>query len=128
MGTYGIGVSRLLAGIIEQNHDDKGCIWTKESTPFDVEIIISNIKKEEEILEATKLYNELQDRGISVLLDNRKDRFGTKIKDFELIGIPTAVVIGKKLGDNLVEIVDRRTLEKTEIELDNLLDEVLKRV
>jgi len=128
MGTYGIGVSRLLAGIIEQNHDDKGCIWTKESTPFDVEIIISNIKKEEEILEATKLYNELQDRGISVLLDDRKDRFGTKIKDFELIGIPTAVVIGKKLGDNLVEIVDRRTLEKTEIELDNLLDEVLKRV
>lgn len=128
MGTYGIGVSRLLAGIIEQNHDDKGCIWTKESTPFSVEIIISNIKKEEEVVEATKLYDELKSKGIDVLLDDRRDRFGAKIKDFELIGIPTAVVIGKKLGDKLVEIVDRRTLEKTEIELDNLLDEVLKRV
>lgn len=128
MGTYGIGVSRLLAGIIEQNHDDKGCIWTKESAPFSVEIIISNIKKEEEVLEATKLYDELKSKGIDVLLDDRKDRFGAKIKDFELIGIPVAVVIGKKLGDNLVEIVDRRTLEKTEIELRDLLDEVLKRV
>ena len=128
MGTYGIGVSRLLAGIIEQNHDDKGCIWTKESTPFNVSIIISNIKKEEEVAEATKLYNELKDRGIRVLLDDRKDRFGAKIKDFELIGIPTAVVIGKKLSDGLVEMVERKTLEKTEVKLEDLLDELLKRV
>jgi len=128
MGTYGIGVSRLLAGIIEQNHDDKGCIWTKESAPFSVNIIISNIKKEEEVLEATKLYNELKAKGIDVLLDDRKDRFGAKIKDFELIGIPTAVVIGKKLSDGLVEMVERKTLEKTEVKLEDLLDELLKRV
>ncbi len=128
MGTYGIGVSRLLAGIIEQNHDDKGCIWTKESAPFSVNIIISNIKKEEEVAEATKLYNELKAKGIDVLLDDRKDRFGAKIKDFELIGIPTAVIFGKKLSDGLVEVVERRTLEKSEVSVDNLLNEVLKRV
>jgi prolyl-tRNA synthetase len=128
MGTYGIGVSRLLAGIIEQNHDDRGCIWTAESTPFSVEIIISNIKKDDEVIEATKLYNRLISKGIRVLLDDRKDRFGVKIKDFELIGIPTAVIIGKKLNDGLVEIVDRKRLEKSEILLDNLFDEVLKRV
>ncbi|SHO81351.1 Prolyl-tRNA synthetase, bacterial type [hydrothermal vent metagenome] len=128
MGTYGIGVSRLLAGIIEQNHDDKGCIWTKESAPFSTTIIISNIKKEQEVEEATKLYNELKAKGVDVLLDDRKDRFGAKIKDFELIGTPIAVVIGKKLSDGMVEIIERKTLEKSEVSLDNLLDELLKRV
>ena len=128
MGCYGIGVSRLVAASIEQNHDEFGMIWPKEIAPFMVDIIIGDIKKEDQVEFGMYLYNKLKDKGINVLLDDRSERFGPKIKDFELIGIPTAVVIGKKLGDNLVEIVDRRTLEKTEIELDNLLDEVLKRV
>ncbi|HHD78104.1 MAG TPA: proline--tRNA ligase, partial [Epsilonproteobacteria bacterium] len=128
MGTYGIGVSRLLAGIIEQNHDDKGCIWTKESAPFDVQVIVSNIKDEDQVALGEELYSQLQAKGVDVLLDDRKERFGPKIKDFELLGVPHAVVIGKKLVDGLVEVVTRRGLEKEEVSSENLLDTVLKKV
>ncbi len=112
MGTYGIGVSRLLAGIIEQNHDDKGCIWTKESAPFDLQIIISNIKDEAQVALGESLYKSMLSHGVDVLLDERKDRFGAKMKDYELMGIPYAVVIGKKLTDNLVEFVTRKEMTK----------------
>ena len=128
MGTYGIGVSRLLAGIIEQNHDDKGCIWTKESAPFDLQIIISNIKDEEQVSLGEKLYSELKAKGLDVLLDDRKERFGPKIKDFELLGVPHAIVIGKKLSDGNVEIVTRRGLEKEEVSADNVLEIILTKV
>ncbi len=120
MGTYGIGVSRLLAGIIEQNHDDKGCIWTKASAPFDLHIIISNIKDEEQVLLGEKLYEVVQDRGVDVLLDDRKERFGSKIKDFELIGVPYGVIIGKKLKDGLVEFVTRDGLVKEEVSVQEI--------
>ena len=115
MGTYGIGVSRLLAGIIEQNHDDKGCIWTKESAPFDLQIIVSNIKDEAQVALGEKLYEEMTALGIDVLLDDRKERFGPKIKDYELMGVPHAVVIGKKLADGLVEFLTRDGMEKQEV-------------
>jgi len=125
MGTYGIGISRLLAAIVEQSHDDKGPIWTKTTAPFDLEIIISNIKKEEEKKMGEELYSKLQEQGVEVLLDDRKERFGFKIKDYELLGIPYAIIIGKKLADGLVEIVDRKTLNKEEIQVDKIL-EVIK--
>lgn len=128
MGTYGIGVSRLLAAIIEQNHDDKGCIWTKESAPFDLEIIISNIKDEEQMALGEKLYASLKSQGLDVLLDDRKDRFGAKIKDYELLGIPYAVIIGKKLQDGYVEFVTRRGLEKEEVSIETILDVVSQKV
>jgi len=128
MGTYGIGISRLLAAIIEQNHDDRGCIWAKESTPFAVHIIISNIKKEEELKAGLKLYNELLEQGISALLDDRKERFGFKMKDYELIGIPLAVVFGKNLAEGKAEIVARVGLNKEEVSSADILSEVLRRV
>lgn len=115
MGTYGIGVSRLLAGIIEQNHDDKGCIWTKESAPFDLQIIISNIKDEAQVVLGEKLYEIMLAQGVDVLLDERKDRFGAKMKDYELIGVPHAVVIGKKLADGVVEFITRDGMLKEEV-------------
>jgi len=120
MGTYGIGVSRLLAGIIEQNHDDKGCIWTKESAPFDLQIIISNIKDEAQVALGESLYKSMRSHGVDVLLDERKDRFGAKMKDYELMGIPHAVVIGKKLSDNLVEFVTRKEMQKEEISVNEI--------
>ena len=128
MGTYGIGVSRLLAAIIEQNHDDKGCIWTKESAPFDLQIIISNIKDDEQVTLGEKLYEALKSQGLDVLLDDRKDRFGTKIKDYELLGVPHAVIIGKKLQDGLVEFVSREGLVKEEVSADAILDVVTQKV
>ncbi len=128
MGTYGIGVSRLLAAIIEQNHDDKGCIWTKESAPFDLQIIISNIKDDEQVALGEKLYESLKSKGLDVLLDDRKDRFGAKIKDYELLGVPHAVIIGKKLQDGLVEFVTREGLVKEEVSADTILDVVTQKV
>jgi len=122
MGTYGIGVSRLLAAIIEQNHDDKGCIWTKESAPFDLQIIISNIKNDEQVALGEKLYEAMLAKGVDVLLDERKDRFGAKMKDYELIGVPHAVVIGKKLTDGIVEFMSRDGMVKEEVSVDAIAD------
>ena len=128
MGTYGIGISRLLAAIIEQHHDDRGCIWTKESAPFAVQIIISNIKKDEEREAGEKLYASLKAAGVEVLLDDRKERFGFKMKDFELIGIPLAVVIGKNLSEGKVEIVTREGLVKELVDSHEILAEVQRRL
>ena len=128
MGTYGIGVSRLLAAIIEQNHDERGCIWTKESAPFDLQIIVSNIKDEEQLALGEELYEALSSKGNDVLFGDRKDRFGAKMKDYELLGIPYAVVIGKKLKDGLVEFVTRAGLLKEEISSEDILESALEKV
>jgi prolyl-tRNA synthetase len=128
MGTYGIGVSRLLAGIIEQHHDEKGCIWTKESAPFAVMIIVSNIKDEAQLALAEETYAALQAKGVEVLLDDRKERFGFKMKDFELIGIPLAVVIGKNLAEGNVELIDREGLKKQPIPAETILDSIMERL
>lgn len=129
MGCYGIGVSRLVAAVIEQNHDDKGCIWTKATAPFMVDIIVSNSKKEEEAKVGEELYSKLKQAGISTILDDRINaRFGFKMSDFELLGFPYVVVIGKKLEDGLVEIVDRKTLEKIDVKVDEVISKILELV
>jgi len=122
MGTYGIGVSRLLAAIIEQNHDEKGCIWTKESAPFALQIIISNIKDEVQVALGEKLYEAMLLAGVDVLLDDRKDRFGAKMSDYELLGVPHAVVIGKNLSEGKVEFVTRKGMSSIEVDADGILD------
>jgi prolyl-tRNA synthetase len=124
MGTYGIGVSRLEAVIIEQHHDDNGCIWTKESAPFMLDIIVSNPKNEDELKFGDELYNELKSCGKEVIIDDRKERFGFKMKDFELIGFPYALIVGKSLKDGVVELVERKTLEKTVIKQDKVLQKL----
>jgi len=131
MGTYGIGVSRLLAGIIEQNHDEKGCLWTKESAPFTVDIIVAKAKNSEQMEVAEKLYAELQAKGVDVLLDDRADKktgFGVKVKDFELIGMPYAVVIGNDISEGKVEFITRAGLEKEEMALDGLVENILEKL
>ena len=127
MGCYGIGVSRLVAAVIEQNHDEKGCIWTKSTTPFMVDIIVSNSKNEDEKNMGEKIYEELKASNVEVILDDRINaRFGFKMGDFELIGFPYAVVIGKKLADGFVELVDRKTLEKTDIKIEDITAKILE--
>lgn len=127
MGCYGVGVSRLVAAVIEQNHDEKGCIWTKSTTPFMVDIIVSNSKNEDEKNMGEKIYEELKASNVEVILDDRINaRFGFKIGDFELLGFPYAIIIGKKLSDGIVEIVDRKTLLKTEVKIEEVVSEILK--
>jgi prolyl-tRNA synthetase len=128
MGTYGIGISRLLAAIIEQHHDEHGCIWTPQTAPFAVHIIVSNVKKDAEREAGEALYAQLQEAGIDVLLDDRPERFGPKMSDFELMGIPLGVVIGKKLADGQAEIIQRNTLERTNVAISDLLNEVIGRL
>ena len=109
MGCYGIGVSRLVAAAIEQNNDEKGIIWPEAMTPFEVNIVAIGFDKDKKIAKAaTDLYNELSSMGYEVMLDDRKDGYGTKIKDAELIGIPVNIIIGKQyLQNNEVELKHR---------------------
>lgn len=109
MGCYGIGVSRLVAAAIEQNNDDKGIIWPDSIAPYEVNIVAIGFDKDKEISKAAMdLYNQLLSMGYEVMLDDRKDGYGTKMKDAELIGIPINVIIGKQyLQNNEVELKHR---------------------
>jgi len=127
MATFGIGVSRIMASIIEQNHDDKGCIWGKNTTPYMVDIIVSNAKKDDELEAGLQIYTKLKEKGISVIIDDRaKERFGFKMGDFELIGFPYAIVVGKNLVNGNVELIKRNTLEKIEVRVDNIVETVVE--
>lgn len=129
MGCYGIGVSRLIAAMIESSHDEKGIIWSKQCAPFGVHIVVGDIKNEEQMNFALKLEKQLEDASIEVLLDDRNERFGVKMADFELIGVPFGVVIGKSLANGEVEIITRKGLLKEKIPADTafiVLDSKLK--
>lgn len=122
MGSYGIGVERVVACSIEQNHDDNGIIWHKAIAPFHVHLLGLNMKKEPVIEASEKVYNELQAAGIEVLFDDRPDaQAGFKFKDADLLGMPLQVIVGeKKLAENKVEIKVRKTGERLEASLDGL--------
>ncbi|GEA51174.1 proline--tRNA ligase [Vibrio inusitatus NBRC 102082] len=123
MGCYGIGVSRVVASAIEQNHDDNGIIWPDAIAPFQVAIVPMNMHKSERVKEAAeKLYADLTAQGIEVLFDDRKERPGVMFKDIELIGIPHTVVIGDRSMDNgHFEYKSRRDGEKVPVEMDNVV-------
>lgn len=124
MGCYGIGVSRLVAVMIEASHDEKGCIWNKQTAPYLLDIIVSNTKDEAQNAYALELYNALKKAGFSVLLDDRNERFGFKMKDYELIGLPYALIVGKELEEGFVEIVERKSLEKSVVGKDEALSKL----
>ncbi|MCW8107335.1 proline--tRNA ligase [Alteromonas ponticola] len=120
MGCYGIGVSRIVAAAIEQNHDKYGIMWPDAIAPFKLAIIPMNMHKSHRIMEvAESLYATLKEKGIDVLFDDRKERPGVMFNDMELIGIPHTIVIGERNLDNQqVEYKNRRTGEKSLIDLD----------
>lgn len=109
MGCYGIGVSRLLAAVAEQSHDDEGLLWPEELAPYRVHILQMTVKDQEQALLAESLYTELNGAGISSLLDDRDERAGVKFKDAGLIGIPVVLVVGKSAGEDKVEYWDRKS-------------------
>ncbi|VAW91503.1 Prolyl-tRNA synthetase, bacterial type [hydrothermal vent metagenome] len=127
MGCYGIGVSRIVAAAIEQNHDDSGIIWPKNIAPFSVVIIPLNMHKSKEVASAAEtLYQSLIDSGIDVLLYDKKERPGVMFADMELIGIPFRVVIGDRgLKENTVEFKCRTESESTDITLDKIHDHII---
>ena len=123
MGCYGIGVSRVVAAAIEQNHDDKGIIWPESIAPFQVVITPMNMHKSDTLKPiAEKLYADLKDLNIDVLFDDRKERAGIMFADMELIGIPHRIVIGDRgLEKGMVEYKGRRDADNTEIALDDIV-------
>ncbi|NLX61917.1 MAG: proline--tRNA ligase [Tissierellia bacterium] len=124
MGSYGIGVSRTLAAIVEQHHDENGIIWPLVVAPYHVVITVVNSKNEEQSQVGEKLYKELKDAGIEVLLDDRKERAGVKFNDRDLIGIPIRITVGKKAGENIVEYSLRKDNEKEEIAVEEVLERI----
>ena len=128
MGSYGIGVSRAVAAIAEQTHDEIGLNWPRETAPADVHIIATG--KEAEVFKAAlTLAEDLEEKGVRVMFDDRPDASaGVKFKDAELIGIPFIVIVGKALSEGKVEFRVRRTGEKTEIELLKAVTEITSRV
>jgi len=124
MGCYGIGVTRVVAAAIEQNHDDRGIIWPEAIAPFQVALVPVNIKKSPRERElAEKLYAELTDAGIDVLFDDReKERLGVKLADSELLGIPHRIVIAERGMDNgVLEYKGRGDAENTEVAVDEVV-------
>lgn len=124
MGCYGMGVSRLVAVAIEASHDEKGCIWNKTLAPFDLDIIVSNIKDTKAMEFAEQIYTHFSDKEI--LFDDRNERFGVKINDFELMGFPYALVIGKGLENDEVELIHRNTLEKQVLKTQEVISHLEK--
>ena len=121
MGSYGIGIGRCMAAVVEQNHDDKGIIWPINIAPYPVEIIIAITKDATQVQVANDLYNKLQSMGIECLLDDRDERPGVKFNDADLIGIPLRVTVGKKALDGIVELKDRRTGENEDLTIEDLI-------
>ncbi|MDH5358916.1 MAG: proline--tRNA ligase [Gammaproteobacteria bacterium] len=124
MGCYGIGVSRVVAAAIEQNHDDKGIIWPNNIAPFQVALLPMNMHKSERVREACDaLYTELSNAGIEVLFDDRNERAGVMFADMELIGIPHRIVIGEKgLDKGAIEYKGRRDETNTDIPIDTVVE------
>lgn len=128
MGCYGIGVSRILPAIVEQKSDEKGCVWTDLTAPFDVSIIVSNIKDDVQFDYAHKIYEELKGRGLEILFDDRDLRFGSKMADFELIGSSFAIIVGKGLENGKIELIKREGLQKQEVDSENLVDLLIQKI
>ncbi len=127
MGSYGIGVERVMACFIEQHYDEKGIVWDKTIAPFHVHLIALNMKKEKVVDAAENIYTELLMAGFEVLYDDRVDhQAGFKFNDADLLGIPVQIIVGeKKLASGAVEVKDRATGERSDVKIDKLIDELM---
>ena len=126
MGSYGIGVDRVLACYLEQNNDDNGIVWKNPLAPFDVELIGLNMKKENIVDACENIYKELDDNNLAVLYDDRKNlQAGFKFSDADLLGMPIQIIVGERgLKENQVELKIRSNGKRVDIKLDELISKV----
>lgn len=124
MGSYGIGIARIMAALVEQNHDENGIIFPEIVAPYDLSIVIVNIKDEDQVKLANELYDYYTNKGYDVLLDDRDARAGFKFKDMDLIGIPKRIVVGKRASERVVEFKKRDSSNVLEYDIDTLKKEV----
>jgi len=128
MGSYGIGVERVMAAVVETHNDDGGIAWPIAIAPFHVVVTPVNMKDEAQTAAAERLYDELIAAGIETLLDDRDERAGVKFNDADLIGIPYRITIGKKIRDGLAEVMTRRTREAEDLPLNEVVSVLRDRI
>ena len=126
MGSYGIGIERILSAIVEQNHDEKGIIFPMNIAPYKVAVVVINPKEEKQLEAGNELYNNLNKIGIDCLIDDRTERAGVKFNDIDLLGIPIRITIGKKFNDGIIEIKTRKEENGEEYELKDTIEIVKK--
>jgi prolyl-tRNA synthetase len=127
MGSYGVGISRAVAAVVEGTCDEMGLCWPRELAPFDVHVVAAG--KEEVVgRAASDLAVQLDEAGVSVLLDDRSVSPGVKFADSEMLGMPTIVVVGRGLSRGVIEVRDRKTGEQVEVTVEDALTEILAAV
>lgn len=122
MGSYGIGLGRCMAAVVEQHNDDKGIIWPDTIAPFKTSIVIVNTKDEIQNTVANDLYDELMKNNVDTILDDRNERLGVKLNDMDLIGVPYRIVVGKRASEGIVELKRRDNDEILEINVSKILE------
>ena len=126
MGCYGIGVGRTLAAIIEQYNDEDGIKWPAEVAPYKAIVVPTKVNDEENMALAEKIYKDLQDKGVEVMIDDRNERPGVKFKDADLIGIPMRITVGRRASEGIVEVKYRMTGEVAEMTADEAVNKALE--
>ncbi len=126
MGCYGIGVSRILSALVEQNHDEHGLIWPLSIAPFHVHVIPVSVKDTQQMEIAEKIYHDLLNKGVDVLFDDRDERPGVKFKDSDLMGIPIRIVIGKHATEGNIEFKERINTESIIMKIEDSLIRTLE--
>ena len=128
MGSHGIGITRSITAIIEQNNDEKGIIWPIQVAPYHAIVTVVNINDEDQMKLGEKIHDELETQGIEVMLDDRKERIGVKFNDRDLIGIPLRITVGKKANENIIEFSTRREMENVEMSSEEAINRVVEEV
>ena len=126
MGCYGIGVTRTLAAVVEQNHDDNGIIWPMSIAPYHAVITVINPKDEVQMSLAGSIFARLEAAGLEVVVDEREERPGVKFKDADLLGFPIRITVGKKAADGIVEYKLRRGGDNTDMTADQAADAAIE--
>ena len=126
MGCYGIGLGRIMASVVEQKNDEHGIIWPVNIAPFKVSIVL--IDKEDDLQKpiANALYNNLMNKEIDTILDDRDLRAGVKFNDMDLIGVPYRITVGKKAKDNLVELKIRETNQMFDVHVNDIVTKIIE--
>lgn len=128
MGCYGIGVTRVVAAVIEAGHDDNGIIWPMSIAPYHVTIVVVNSSDEKQSKVGEDIYEELSKRGVECILDDRNERTGVKFKDADLIGIPIRITAGRTVDEGMVEIKHRKGSQATKVPIEQVAETVQKMI
>jgi prolyl-tRNA synthetase len=128
MGSYGIGVERIMVSAVELFHDDLGIVWPRSIAPFEVVVTVVSQREPEQVAAGLEIYQELNARGIDCLLDDRDERPGVKFKDAELIGFPLRITVGRKLAGGEIELFHRADRQSTVVPLPSVIAEVERRL